>query len=100
MLLVVLRPPGAVVPEGASRSLDAALGPRPAESIAHVAEVEVRTRGEPISLSVKLDGVEIAGTKDVPAALQRSTLVPDQPRSVLGLGASRTSAIFTRIKAE
>jgi hypothetical protein len=60
----------------------------------------VRLRTDEISLSVKLDGVEIAGTKDVPAAIQRATLVPEQPRGALGLGAVRTAVVFTRVEVQ
>jgi RNA polymerase sigma factor (sigma-70 family) len=100
ILLIVLRPAMRGAADGVSQTLDATLGPPPSQAIEHLTDVEVRTRGDQISLSVKLDGVEIAGTKDVPAAIQRAAMVPQQPSGALGLGAMRTGAIFTRIEVE
>ncbi len=99
-LLILLRSGPEVAPDTAAQAvLNATLGPpQPPPPIEHFAEVEVRTGAGGISLSVRLDGAEIAATKDVPAALQRATLVPDQPPGILGLGASRTGAVFTRIE--
>lgn len=92
MLLVVLQPPAAVAADTSQQRLS--------QPIEHVAEIEVRLRDDKISLSVKLDGVEIAGTKDVPKAKQRATLVPEQPRGALGLGAIQTALVFTRLEVQ
>lgn len=92
MLLVVLQPPAAVAADTSQQRLS--------QPIEHVAEIEVRVRADEISLSVKLDGVEIAGTKDVPKAKQRATFVPEQPRGALGLGAIHTALVFTRLELQ
>ena len=92
MLLVVLQPPAAVAADTSQQRLS--------QSIEHVAEIEVRPRADEVSLTVKLDGVEIAGTKDIPKAKQRATLVPAQPRGALGLGAMQTAVVFTRLEVQ
>jgi hypothetical protein len=98
MMLIVLPPPPAA--GGVSPALETVLGPRSTQPVAHVAEIEVRRRAEGISLAVKLDGVAILDTKDVPAAIKRATMVSEQPRGVLGLGTMRTAAVFTRLDVQ
>jgi hypothetical protein len=92
MLLVVLQPAPGVAADTSQQRLS--------QPIEHVADIEVRRRADEISLSVKLDGVEIAGTKDVPKALHRATLVPEQPRGALGLGSIQTAVVFTRLEVQ
>jgi RNA polymerase sigma factor (sigma-70 family) len=92
MLLVVLQPAAAVAADTSQQRLS--------QPVEHVADIEVRPRAEEVSLSVKLDGVEIAGTKDIPMAKKRATLVPAQPRGALGLGAMQTAVVFTRLEVQ
>lgn len=98
MMLVVLRPNEVSADRFPVPTTD--VTPRGKISREHRAEIEVRTRGDEIQLSVKLDGKQTVAADTMRAALQRATMVPDHPAGFFGLGAMRTGAVFQRVRAQ